>query len=211
MAFRKELHYVSVFPKINQWTPFNYSFSLWKPLSFVCKHQFFSSLTSLNSLSDVRILRMDSNVLSWLIWWTILHFLLNFIETCFQCASSFFLYFKKCKGKHHILSVYDDFFFFSSVWLLSHDQLFVTPWTIALQASLSTTNSRSLPKLMSIETMMPSNHLILCHHLLLPSIIPSIRFFFFSKWVSSLHQMAKVLKFQLQYQSFQWTPRTDFL
>ena len=189
-------------------------FPLKTTLSFVCKHQFFSSLTSLNSLSDVRILRMDSNVLSWLIWWTILHFLLNFIETCFQCASSFFLYFKKCKGKHHILSVYDDFFFFSSVWLLSHDQLFVTPWTIALQASLSTTNSRSLPKLMSIETTMPSNHLILCHHLLLPSIVPSIRFcfvFFFPKWVSSLHQMAKVLKFQLQCQSFQWTPRTDFL
>ena len=178
MAFRKELRYVSVFPKINQWTPLNYFFPLKTSLSFVCKHQFFSSLTSLNSLSDVRILRMDSNVISWLIWWTILHFLLNFIETCFQCASSFFLYFKKCKGKHHILRMMI-FFFFSSVWLLSHDQLFVTPWTIALQASLSTTNSWSLPKLMSIATMMPSNHLILCHHLLLPSIILSIRFVFF--------------------------------
>ena len=111
MAFRKELHYVSVFPKINQWTPLNYFFPLQTSLSFVCKHQFFSSLTSLNSLSDVRILRMDSNVISWLIWWTILHFLLNFIETCFQCASSFFLYFKKCKGKHHILCMMIFFFF----------------------------------------------------------------------------------------------------
>ena len=67
---------------------------------------------------------------------------------------------------------------FSSVQLLSHVQLFVTPWTAACQASLSITNSRSLYKLMSIELMMPSNHLILCHpFLLLPSIFPSIRVF----------------------------------
>ena len=53
-----------------------------------------------------------------------------------------------------------------------------TPWTAACQASLSITNSRSLLKLMSIELVMPSNHFILCHHLLLPpSIIPSIRVF----------------------------------
>ena len=55
---------------------------------------------------------------------------------------------------------------------------FATPWTVALQASLSITNSRSLFKLMSIELVMPSNHLILCHPLLLlPSIFPSIRVF----------------------------------
>ena len=67
---------------------------------------------------------------------------------------------------------------FSSVQSLSPVQLFVTPWTAARQASLSITNSRSLPKLMSIESMMPSNHLILCHPLLLqPSIFPSIRVF----------------------------------
>ena len=66
----------------------------------------------------------------------------------------------------------------SSVPLLSHVQLFVTPWTAALQASLSITNSQSLPKLMSIESMMPSNHAILCCPLLLPpSIFPSIRVF----------------------------------
>ena len=54
----------------------------------------------------------------------------------------------------------------------------MTPWTAARQASLSITNSRSLPKLMSIESVMPSNHLILCHPLLLPSsIFPSIRVF----------------------------------
>ena len=67
---------------------------------------------------------------------------------------------------------------FSSVQLLSHVQLFATPWTAARQASLSITNSRSLPKLMSIELVIPSNHLILCCPLLLPlSIFPSIRVF----------------------------------
>ena len=56
---------------------------------------------------------------------------------------------------------------FSSVQSLSHVQLFVTPWTAAHQVSLSITNSQSLLKLMSIELVMPSNHLILCHPLLL--------------------------------------------
>ena len=67
---------------------------------------------------------------------------------------------------------------FSSVQLLSLVQLFGTPWTAARQASLSTTNSQSLTKLMSIESVMPSNHLILCRPLLLlPSIFPTIRIF----------------------------------
>ena len=74
---------------------------------------------------------------------------------------------------------------FSSVQSLSHVQLFVTPksrkgvlWTAACQASLSITNSWSLLKLMSIVLVMPSNHLILCHPLLLlPSILPSMGFF----------------------------------
>ena len=67
---------------------------------------------------------------------------------------------------------------FSSVQLLSHIQLFVTPWTTARQATLSITNSQSLLKLMSIVTMMPSNYFILCRPLLLlPSIFPSIRVF----------------------------------
>ena len=66
----------------------------------------------------------------------------------------------------------------SSVQSLSHVQLFVIPWTAAGQASLSITNSRSLSKLMSIESVMPCNHLILCRPLLLPpSIFPSIRVF----------------------------------
>ena len=68
--------------------------------------------------------------------------------------------------------------FISSVQLLSSIWLFVTPWTAAHQASLSITNSRSLLKLMSIESAIPSNHLILCcPFLLLPSIFPSIRVF----------------------------------
>ena len=67
---------------------------------------------------------------------------------------------------------------FSSVQSLSRVQLFATPWTAVRQASLSITNSWSLPKLTSIESVMPSNHLILCHPLLLlPSIFPSIRVF----------------------------------
>ena len=67
---------------------------------------------------------------------------------------------------------------FSSVQSLSHVWLFSIPWTAACQASLSITNSWSLPKLMSNESVMPSNHLILCHPLLLlPSIFPSIRVF----------------------------------
>ena len=66
----------------------------------------------------------------------------------------------------------------SSVQLLSHVRLFVTPWTAACQASLSITKFQSLFKLMSIRSVMPSNHLTLCHPLLLlPSIFPSIRVF----------------------------------
>ena len=67
---------------------------------------------------------------------------------------------------------------FSSVELLSRVRLFVTPWTAAHQASLSITNSWSPPKPMSIESVRPSNHLILCCPLLLlPSVFPSIRVF----------------------------------
>ena len=65
----------------------------------------------------------------------------------------------------------------SSVQLLSHVLLFANPWTAARQASLSITNSRSLLKLMSMRSVMPSNHPILCRPLLLPSVFPSIRVF----------------------------------
>ena len=73
---------------------------------------------------------------------------------------------------------YNTFYLFSSVQSLSRVRLFATPWTAARQASLSITNSRSLLKFMSIESVMPSNHLVLCHPLLfLPSIFLSISVF----------------------------------
>ena len=68
-------------------------------------------------------------------------------------------------------------FQFSSVPSLSHVWLFATPWTAACQAFLFITSSQSLLKLMSIESVIPSSHLILCHSLLLPSVFPSIRVF----------------------------------
>ena len=78
-----------------------------------------------------------------------------------------------------MFSLWENFIIsFSSVQALSRVQLFATPWTAAHQASLSIINSQSLLKLMSIESVMPSNHLIFCCPLLLlPSIFPSIRVF----------------------------------
>ena len=92
----------------------------------------------------------------------------------------------------------------------SHVRLFVTPWTAALQASLPIKSSRILLKLMSIELVMLSNHLILCCSLLiLPSIFPSIRVF--SNESVFLHHVATVWELQFQHQSFQWIFRTDSL
>ena len=93
---------------------------------------------------------------------------------------------------------------FSSVQSLSRVQLFATPWTVALQASLSITNSWSLLKLMSIELVMPSNHLILCPPLLLlPSIFPSIRVFskayFYVIFLLSLKGHLKDTKIHLSF------------
>ena len=93
---------------------------------------------------------------------------------------------------------------------LSPVQFLATPWTEARQATLSFIISLSLFKLMSIESVMPCNHLILCHPLLLPSIFPSIRLSFL-QWVGSSHQVAKVLELQLWHQSFQWIFKVDFL
>ena len=90
------------------------------------------------------------------------------------------------------------------------------PWTAAHQTSLSITSSRSLLKLMSIESLMPSNSLILwgwdSQNLRQDS--PALNLSQYQglfQWVSSFHQVAKVLEFQLQHQSFEWTPRTDLL
>ena len=102
-----------------------------------------------------------------------------------------------------------DLILFSSQSLI-HVWLFATPLTAACQASLSITSCWSLPKPMSIELVMPSIHLIFCRPLLLlPSIFPRIRVF--SNESDFLHQVTKVLEFQLQHQSYQWTPRTNLL
>ena len=101
-------------------------------------------------------------------------FMTSFLSS-FPWSHTFFLiYIIICV---HVLSFNLTINSFSSVQLLSHVRLFVTPWTTARQASLSITNSPSLPKLMSIELVMPSNHLILHPLLLLPSIFPIIRAF----------------------------------
>ena len=95
---------------------------------------------------------------------------------------------------------------FSLVQSLSCVWLFVTPQTAARQVSLSITNSRSLLSLMSVLSVLPATHLILCFPgLLFPSIFLAQGLF---QWVSSSHQVAKVLEFQLQHQSFQWISRT---
>ena len=114
-----------------------------------------------------------------------------------------------CRQMPYHLSHQTSWLWNASVQSLSCVWLFATPFTTAHQASLSiTTNSQHLSKLMSIELMMASNHLILCHHLiLLPSIFPSVRIF--SNGSASSHHVAEVLEFQLQHQSFQWTLRTD--
>ena len=97
---------------------------------------------------------------------------------------------------------------FSSVQSLTRVRLFATPWTAAHQASLSITNSQSLLKLILwvSDAIQPS------HPLSSPS--PTFNLSQHQglfKWVSSLHQVAKLLEFQVQHQSFQWIFRTDFL
>ena len=117
-----------------------------------------------------------------------------------RLSSWFHLFWKTKYGQERFLlnccSVYTD-------WLL------VSPWTAACQVPLSFTISQSLFKFMPMESVMPSKHLILCRpFFLLPWIFPRISLF---QWVSSSHQVAKVLDFQLQQQSFQQTFRVDFL
>ena len=96
----------------------------------------------------------------------------------------------------------------SSVQSLSHVWLFVTPWTAVRQASVSITNSRSLLNSCPLSRW--------CHPTISSSVVPfssCLQYFHqgLFQWVSSLHQVAKELEFQLQHQSFQWIFRTDFL
>ena len=121
--------------------------------------------------------------------------------------------------KHHCFCFFQNFrkigeYLFSSVQSVSRARLFVTPWTAAHHASLSITNSRSLLELMSIESVKPSNHLILCHPLLLlPSIFPSIRIFSnelvlhirgpkycsFSFNISSSNEYSRLISFRMDW------------
>ena len=90
-----------------------------------------------------------------------------------------------------------------------HVWIFEIPWTAACQASLTFIISLSLLKFMSIELVMPSNHFILCYSA--SSAISLSQHQGLLKWVSSSHQVAKILEFQLQHQSFKCTPRTGLL
>ena len=92
----------------------------------------------------------------------------------------------------------------------SRVQLFVTPWTSACQASMSFTISQSLLKLMSIDSVMPSNHLIL-FVTSSPSVLTLSHHQDLFQWVGSSHQAVKALALQLQHQSFQWTFTVDLL
>ena len=91
--------------------------------------------------------------------------------------------------------------YFSSGHLFSRVWLFATPWTAACQGSLSITNSQSLLKLMSVESMMPSNHFILCWCSPSPSAFNLSQHQGLFQWVTSSHQKAKVLEFLLQHHS----------
>ena len=125
-------------------------------------------------------------------------------------AQLFFFLTLICPGQDFIILGQVSCIILSSVQSLNHVWLFATPWTAAHQASLSITNSRSLLKLMSHwvgDAIQPFH----------PLSSPSLPAFNLSQnqglfqWVSSLHQVAKVLEYQLQQQSFQWIFRTDFL
>ena len=125
----------------------------------------------------------------------------------FSIIFSFLLYFL---GISLLSSTTDQF---SSIQSLSPVQIFATPWTAACQASLSINNCQSLTKLMSIESVMPSSHLILCYPLLLlPSISPSIRAFSMSKLFAwggqsiGVSAFASVLPMNTQdWSSLEWT------
>ena len=117
-------------------------------------------------------------------------------QDCFGCCP---WHFNFCKKRFCNRS-----FQFTSVQSLSRVRLFATPWTATRQASLSITNSRSPPKPMSIQAYHPLSSPS-------PPALNLSRHQGLSQWVSSSSQVAQILEFQLQHQSFQWTPRTDLL
>ena len=140
---------------------------------------------------------------------TLIHFEFIFVYGVREGSNFILLYVAVQFFQQHLLKSLSFFhcIFFSSVQSLSPVRLFATPWTTAWQASLSITNSQSLPKLLLIDTIQPSHPLSSPS----PSALNLSQHQGLFKWVSSLHQVAKVLEFQLQHQCFQWTPRTDLL
>ena len=136
---------------------------------------------------------------------------LSAIFCSFQSVRLYFILFFDTFVSEIIFLIFDVFCLLciSLVQSLSRVQLFVTPWTAVRQASLFITNSWSLLTFVSIELVMPSNHLILCCPLLFClQFFPASGSFPVS---SSFHQVANVLEFQLHHQSFQWIFRTDLL
>ena len=129
------------------------------------------------------------------------------LSYCLKVSSFFFFFPFTFRSKNvkesHFPNCHNLLLF--SRWVVSDS--FLTPWTIALQASLSFTVSQSLLKLMCFELVMPYNHLSLCRPLLVNLSQHQGLF----QWVGSLHQVAKVSELQLQHQSFQWILRVDFL
>ena len=132
----------------------------------------------------------QEKIMHWLFWeWNYLSpgEFVSFLDfhRCFQSEWNFRIFARCCVGwtlmdppSGWVLMLFSRFLTFGLVPSLSHVWFFVTPWTIACQASLSVTNSWSLPKLLSIESVMPPNHFILCHPLLLcPQSFPPSRSF----------------------------------
>ena len=133
----------------------------------------FSSPTSLLFLLSTKILHFPSKQHSFIPQFKLMFLPLPISPSSLSSCSSFKTHLKP----HHLLELFLSIpILFSSVQSLSHVQLFVNPWTAACQASLTNTNSWSLLKLMSITSVMPSNHLIICRPLLLlPSIFPRLK------------------------------------
>ena len=146
---------------------------------------------------------------------TIISSICNHLPHCikFSNASACLISWKLLEDRSHVILIFvypeDSSCFLSSVQLLSCVQLFATPWTAAHQACLSI---NQLPEIAQTHVHCIGDAIQPSHPLSSPSppVFKLSQHQGLFKWVSSSHQVAKVLEFQLQHQSFQWTPRTDF-
>ena len=124
-----------------------------------------------------RKFKVKKKKVSWILFYSLIYFFIHSANICCQTLYGILRIWWWYRRYTRALPLQSLGQCFSSAQLLSCVLLFATPWTAARQASLSITNSRSLLKLMSLESVMPSNHLTLCHPLLLPSVFSSIRVF----------------------------------